>query len=149
MWTFFWNFLKFFSKTGLSLYFCINCTNFSKIVKFIKIVFYDYLNFIKLSNIKFSERQVQNFMFFVKFTQIHSYFTQVSYTFSQWFWRFLQVFPYIPLIFFQNFDKYYLKLILFKNFRCIFSTVPHSLNDILLNLLLIPQIFSKIYWKFR
>ncbi len=45
-----WNFLKFFQKL-LSAYIFINCTNLSKFVKFVKIVFNAYLNFIKLSNI--------------------------------------------------------------------------------------------------
>ncbi len=43
-------------------------------------------------------------------------FTPVSWTFSQWFWSFLEVFLIITLIFFQNFNKYYSKLILFLIF---------------------------------
>ncbi len=54
MWTsmlnYFWNFLKSFSKTA-SAYIFISCINLSKFVKFVKIVFNAYLNFIKLSNI--------------------------------------------------------------------------------------------------
>ncbi len=50
MWNFFWNFLKFFQKL-YSAHIFINCTNLSKFVKFVKIVFDTYLNFIKLSNI--------------------------------------------------------------------------------------------------
>ncbi len=47
---FFWNFLKFFQKLP-SAYIFINCTNLSKLVKFVKIVLDTYLNFIKLLNI--------------------------------------------------------------------------------------------------
>ncbi len=47
---FFLKFLKFFQKPH-SAYIFINCTNLSKFVKFLKIVFDTYLNFIKLSNI--------------------------------------------------------------------------------------------------
>ncbi len=47
---FFWNFLKFFQKL-LSAYIFINCTNLSTFVKFVKIIFDTYSNFIELSNI--------------------------------------------------------------------------------------------------
>ncbi len=47
---FFWNFLKFFQKLP-SAHIFINCTNLSKFVKLVKIVFDSYLNFIKLANI--------------------------------------------------------------------------------------------------
>ncbi len=50
MWIFFWNFLKFFQKLP-SAYIFRNCTNSLKFVKFVKIVFDSYLNFIKFSNI--------------------------------------------------------------------------------------------------
>ncbi len=50
MWNCFWNFLKFFQKLPSANIF-INGTNLSKLVKFLKIVFDTYLNFIKLSNI--------------------------------------------------------------------------------------------------
>ncbi len=43
--------------------------------------------------------------------------------------NFRQVYPNIPLIFFQNVYKYYSKLIVFSNFCCIFSTVPQALID--------------------
>ncbi len=60
--------LKFFQKLP-SGYIFINCTN---LLKFVKIVFDTYLNFIKLSNfLIFSRKQVRNFnKFSVKFTQI-------------------------------------------------------------------------------
>ncbi len=47
---FFLNFFQFFQKL-LSTHIFINCTNLSKFVKFVKIVFDTYSNFIKLSNI--------------------------------------------------------------------------------------------------
>ncbi len=47
---FFWNFHKFFQKLP-SIYIFIKCTNLSKFVNFVKIVFDTYLNFLKLSNI--------------------------------------------------------------------------------------------------
>ncbi len=43
------NFLKFFQKLP-SAYIFINCINWLKLVKFVKIIFHAYLNFIKLSN---------------------------------------------------------------------------------------------------
>ncbi len=45
--------------------------------------------------------------------------------------------------FFQNLNKYNLKVILFSNFRCIFSTVPLSLIEILSNFLQISEFFFK------
>ncbi len=44
------DFLKFFQKLP-SAYIFINCPNLSKLVKFVKIVFDKYLNFLKLLNI--------------------------------------------------------------------------------------------------
>ncbi len=82
---FFWNFLKFFQKLPWG-YIFINCTNLSKFVKFVKIVFNNtYLNFIKLSNISknFSERQVQNFIIFLKiFTNSFIIYQSFFKTFS-------------------------------------------------------------------
>ncbi len=54
---FFWNFLKFFQELSLA-YIFINCTNLSKFVIFVKIVFDSYLNFIKLPNISKIFRKV-------------------------------------------------------------------------------------------
>ncbi len=58
------------------------------------------------------------------------------------FQNFHEIFPIIPVNFFQNFNIYYSsKLKLFSNFRCIFSTVPQSLIDILSVFLQISQTF--------
>ncbi len=56
----------------------------------------------------------------------------ISKIFSN-FQNFREVFRNITRFSFPNFNKYYSKLILIPNFRCIFSTVPQSLIDILSN----------------
>ncbi len=103
---FFLKFLKFFQKLH-SNYIFIIYTNLSKLVK---IIFDTNLNFIKVSNTskifwkKVYLKNIQNF---------------------------LEFFPNIPAIFFQNFTKYYSRLILFSNFHGIFSTVPQFLISLL------------------
>ncbi len=56
--------------------------------------------------------------------------------------KFPQSFPEYSTVFFffQNFDKYYSKLIPFSNFCCIFSIVPQSLIDVLSSFLQNPRI---------
>ncbi len=82
-------------------------------------------------------------MFFVKFTQIlFIIYPSFLKNFIKDFQNFPEVFSNIPAIyFFFYLKKYYSKLILFSNFRCIFSTVPQSFIDILLSLLQISQMF--------
>ncbi len=111
MWIFVWKFLKFFQKLP-SAYIFINCTNSSKFVKFVKIVFDIYLNFINYRTfLKCTERQVQNFKFFVlvKFTQFIHHLPKFLTHFLNDFKISSEVFPIIPLIFFSKFQRILLK----------------------------------------
>ncbi len=98
--------------------------------------------------LQFSKKEVQNLnTVFVKFTQVLfiiypsflKIFSRIFKISPNFFWIFLQ-------FFFQNFNKYYSKLILFLNLRCISTTLSQSFIDILSIFLQISQIFfSKIY----
>ncbi len=80
---------------------------------------------------KFSVKFAQIlFRIYPSFLKIFSGIFKISPIFFQIFLEF----------FLQNFNKYYTKLILFSNFCCIFSTVPHSFIDTLSNVLQISQI---------
>ncbi len=142
--------LHFFQKP-LSTFIFINCTN---LWKFVIIVFNTYLNFIIIKhvyNLPKSKHKIW-ISFFVKLIQI----LFIIYP------SFLKIFrlPEYSSNFFFNFNKYYSKVILFLNFRCIFSTIPLSSIDILSSFLQISQIFFQkftqslnkitveIYWNF-
>ncbi len=114
-------FSEIFSKT-------IPCLYFYELCKFIKIdSTLTWISSIYQTFLKLSEKQVQNFnKFFVKFTQIlsiinSSFFKILSIIYSSlsiFFFNlqhFCEVFLIIPLIVFQNFNKYYSKLFISKN----------------------------------
>ncbi len=115
-----WNFFRFFEKL-LSAYIFINCTN---LWKFVIIVFNTYLNFIKLSNTSTIIWEAS-----IKFKQVFcKFYTNFIHNSPNFLKNFNKFFHNIPLIFFQNFNKYYSKV--FK-FLCIFWTVSQSFVDIL------------------
>ncbi len=108
------------------------------------------------SSLKFSENQVQNFNhFFEKFTQIvfiiYSSFLEIVLKFFKISAKLFRIFVQF---FFQNFNKYYWKLILFSNFCFIFWTFPQPLlkfvgNDtmnIISSLNLLMQMIRLLLW---
>ncbi len=103
-------FLKFpqiFSKTALSSYFYKLNKNLLKFFSTPTSISSNYQTFLKLS-----DRQVQNFKFFVfvKFTQIHPWFTQVSSTFFQIILKFPQSFSKYSSNFSSKFQQILLKI---------------------------------------
>ncbi len=112
MWNFFFNFLKFFQQPP-SAHIFINCTNLSKFVKFVLIVFDTYLNFIKhfwnfltskykILSFLFCEVYTNSFIIYPCFLNIFSRILKFPGSFSK----------YSPNFFFQNFQEYYSKSIL-------------------------------------
>ncbi len=67
--------------------------------------------------------------------------------FHKYFQNFYEVFSHIALIFLQNVNKYYSKLILFSNFHSFFSTIPQSLIEILSNFVKIFRIFFERFTR--
>ncbi len=92
-------------------------------MKFVVIVFNTYWNFIKLSNTStiFWKASIK---FEYIFCKIYTNFIHKLPKFLKNFQNFLEFFPNISLIFFQNFNKYYSKLVLFKFLLYFFHSSP-------------------------
>ncbi len=96
-----------------------------------------------MSNVYWLKPENNSHIFFVKFTKIlfiiYAIFLNIFAKILKIFARLFRIF----LNFSQNFNLYYYsKVVLFSNFRCIFSTVPHSLIDIC-------QVFGKFLFFFQ
>ncbi len=139
---FFFNFLKFFQKFS-SVCIFINRTNLSKFVKFIKIVYNTYLNFIKLSIISkvFWKENTKLYVFYKIYINsiiIYPCLLNIFSMILKFPRKFFRIFLWF---FFSKFQEILLKTNTFFTFLLYFSIVLQSLTDILSSFLQIPQIF--------